>query len=95
MHLFSVTKKALGSFCPIRLGREGSERLSLWFGHRLPRCGLVLIGHPGGSSGDFGLLALSHSTALGLNNRNIVNVVVIWLLYIFYSQQRSFFFFFF
>ena len=69
-------KKALGSLRPIWLCQVGSEPLSLWFGHKLPRCGLALIGQPGGS----GAFALSHRTTLGLNNRNTVNVVVIWLL---------------
>lgn len=61
------------------LCQVGSEPLSLWFGPKLPRCGLALIGQPSGG-GAFALLALSHTTALGLNNRSTVNVVVIGLL---------------
>lgn len=78
-------KKALGSLRPIRLCQVGSELLSLWFGHKLPRCGLALIGQPSGS----GAFALSHRTTLGLNNRNSecrCNLAT----YIFYSEQKSF-----
>ena len=38
----------------------------------------------------FVFLSLSHSTILGLYNRNAVNVVVIWLLEVSIIEQRSF-----
>lgn len=57
-------KKALGSLGPIQLCEVGGESLSLWCGHKLPRCGLALMGQPTGG-GTFALLSLSHRATLG------------------------------